>query len=165
MHLSNRITGVGLAVLGAAAAYGGSLLPPVPGQQVGPNVFPVVIGLGLVFCGIAIAAGIGASFEEPEEVVAAEDGSHARPDEVAPIPYAALKTAVPPILLLFYALTVETLGFVPTAAVMVAAACFALGGNWRTALPLALVAPPAVHLVFYKLLRVPLPAGYLPMPW
>ena len=36
-----------LVGLGAAAAYGGSLLPPVPGQQVGPNVFPMVVGAGL----------------------------------------------------------------------------------------------------------------------
>jgi putative tricarboxylic transport membrane protein len=165
MHISNRVTGVGLAILGAAAAYGGWLLPPVPGQQVGPNVFPMVIGIGLVLCGLAIAAGIGSSFEEAEEVVGAEDGSHVAPEQVAPIPYAAFKTAVPPILLLFYAFTVDWLGFVPTAAVMVAAACFALGGNWRTALPLALLAPPAVHLVFFKLLRVPLPGGLLPMPW
>lgn len=165
MHISNRIMGGGLAVLGAAAAYGGWLLPPVPGQQVGPNVFPMVIGIGLALCGIAIALGVGSSFEEPEEVVAAEDGSHARPDDVPPIPYAAFKTAVPPILLLFYALTVDWLGFIPTAAVMVATTCFALGGNLRTAIPLALLAPPAVHLVFAKLLRVPLPAGFIPMPW
>jgi hypothetical protein len=38
-----------LVALGLAAAYGGSLLPPVPGQQVGPNVFPMVIGLALYF--------------------------------------------------------------------------------------------------------------------
>lgn len=166
MHLSDRVTGGFLAALGAAAAYGGSLLPPVPGQQVGPNVFPLVIGLGLVGCGVAIALGIGRSFEEAEEIVASEDGAHA-PVSAAPPPirHAAFKTVVPPLLLLFYAFTVDTLGFVPTAAAMVVATCFALGGNWRTAIPLALMAPPAVHLIFAKLLRVPLPAGLLPMPW
>jgi len=166
MNIPNPIMGGAIAVLGAAAAYGGSLLPPVPGQQVGPNVFPVLIGLGLVACGIAIACGIGSSFEQPEEVVAAEDGSHA-PAETAPppVPYAALKTVVPPILLLFYALTVDSLGFIPTAAIMVAVTCFALGGTVRAAIWLAILAPPAVHLIFAKLLRVPLPAGLLPMPW
>jgi putative tricarboxylic transport membrane protein len=48
MHLSDRISGSFLVGLGALAAYGGSRLPPVPGQQVGPNVFPMVIGTGLV---------------------------------------------------------------------------------------------------------------------
>ncbi|QCI66495.1 tripartite tricarboxylate transporter TctB family protein [Phreatobacter stygius] len=166
MHLSDRITGGFLAVLGAAAAYGGSLLPPVPGQQVGPNVFPMVIGLGLVACGVAIALRIGQSFEQPEEIVASEDGTHApAADTPPPIRHAAFKTVVPPLLLLFYAFSVDRLGFIPTAAVMVMATCFALGGNWRTAIPLALLAPPAVHLIFAKLLRVPLPAGLLPMPW
>ena len=33
------------------------------------------------------------------------------------------------------------------------------------ALPLAALAPIAIHLIFSKLLRVPLPAGLLPMPW
>jgi putative tricarboxylic transport membrane protein len=27
------------------------------------------------------------------------------------------------------------------------------------------LAPIAIHLIFYKLLRVPLPPGLLPMPW
>jgi hypothetical protein len=30
---------------------------------------------------------------------------------------------------------------------------------------MALGAPPLVHLVFYTLLRVPLPEGLLAMPW
>ena len=40
MQLSDRVTGLFLVALGGLAAYGGSRLPPVPGQQIGPNVFP-----------------------------------------------------------------------------------------------------------------------------
>jgi putative tricarboxylic transport membrane protein len=40
MHIPDRFTGSFLVALGALAAYGGSRLPPVPGQQVGPSVFP-----------------------------------------------------------------------------------------------------------------------------
>ena len=47
MQLSDRISGAFLVALGALAAYGGSRLPPVPGQQIGPNVFPMVVGIGL----------------------------------------------------------------------------------------------------------------------
>ena len=46
-----------MIALGGVAAYGGSRLPPVPGQQVGPNVFPIVIGAGLILCGALIALG------------------------------------------------------------------------------------------------------------
>ena len=31
--------------------------------------------------------------------------------------------------------------------------------------PLAIAAPLFVNLVFAKLLRVPLPSGFLPLPW
>ena len=35
----------------------------------------------------------------------------------------------------------------------------------KLAVPLALLAPIGVHLIFAKLLRVPLPIGLIPMPW
>jgi len=74
MRLPDRVTGLFLVGLGAAAAYGGWQLPPVPGQPVGPNVFPLVIGTGLALCGLAIAFGIGHSFEEEEELIPVEGG-------------------------------------------------------------------------------------------
>jgi putative tricarboxylic transport membrane protein len=56
-----RATGLFMVALGGLAAYGGSRLPPVPGQQIGPNVFPLVVGIGLAICGGMIAFGIGRS--------------------------------------------------------------------------------------------------------
>ena len=41
----------------------------------------------------------------------------------------------------------------------------ALGASWRLALGATVLAPPFIHLVFFKLLRVPLPDGILAMPW
>ena len=70
VHLSDRVTGAVLVALGGAAAIVGSRLPGVPGQDVGPAAFPLVIGSGLIICGALIAFGIGRSFEAPEE----EDG-------------------------------------------------------------------------------------------
>ena len=67
MRLPDRVTGLFLVGLGAAAAYGGWQLPPVPGQPVGPNVFPLVVGIGLCLCGLMIAFGIGHQFEEEAE--------------------------------------------------------------------------------------------------
>ena len=57
------------------------------------------------------------------------------------------------------------LGFLLTAAAIVLAASLTFGARWRLAVPLAIAAPLLVHLVFYKLLRVPLPAGLLSAPW
>jgi putative tricarboxylic transport membrane protein len=165
MRLSDRVTGSFLVALGALAAYGGSRLPPVPGQQVGPNVFPMVVGSGLVLCGLLIALGIGRTFEEEAE---ADLGSlEGVPQEEAKKPHGllGLRVLLPPALLIFYVLAVERLGFIVTAALIVLIMAVAFGARLRLAVPLALLAPVGVHLVFYKLLRVPLPAGLVPMPW
>src|SRR3954471_12352090 len=161
MHLPDRVTGLFLVGLGAAAAYGGWRLPPVPGQPVGPNVFPLGIGIGPALCGLAIAFGIGHTFEEEEEIIPFQGGE-------APAPRGklyGLRALLPPALLLFYVAAADRLGFIITAALIVYATAASLGARWRLALPLAALAPIAIHLIFSKLLRVPLPIGLLPMPW
>ena len=161
MRLPDRVTGSFLVVLGAAAAYGGWLLPPVPGQPVGPNIFPLVIGSGLALCGLAITFGIGSTFEEEEEIIPIEGGETRPP----PGRFYGLRALLPPALLLFYVAVAEKLGFIITAALIVYVTASALGARWRLALPLAVLAPIGIHLIFSKLLRVPLPIGLLPMPW
>lgn len=161
MRIPDRVSGLFLVGLGAAAAYGGWKLPPVPGQPVGPNVFPLVIGTGLALCGLAIAFGIGHSFEEEEAIVPYEAGE-------APAlrgKLYGLRALLPPALLLFYVLVADRVGFILTAAIIVFVTATALGARWKLALPLTVLAPIAIHLIFSKLLRVPLPIGLLPMPW
>lgn len=165
MQLSDRVTGAFLIVLGGLAAYGGSRLAPVPGQQVGPDVFPMVVGAGLCLCGGLIMLGVGHRFEEE-----AEAGLAAHSDEAQGVPrhigwLRGLMALIPPALLLFYVLTVDRLGFVLTAGLMVLTAALALGARPRLAIPLAIVAPLIVHLLFSKLMRVPLPPGLIPLPW
>lgn len=156
MQLSDRITGGALVVLGAASAWGGSRLPAVPGQDVGPAAFPMVIGFGLMLCGVLIAIGVGRSFEVEEEPEENSGSIMAR---------FGLRVLAPPALLLFYMLTVERLGFLLTSGIMVFLGVLALRGSVKLALPIAIVAPLFVHLAFYKLLRVPLPDGLLGAPW
>jgi putative tricarboxylic transport membrane protein len=165
MRLSNRITGLFLVGLGAVSAYAGSRLPPVPGQQVGPNVFPLVIGVGLALCGAMIAVGIGQRFEEEAEAELAAHTDHSAEAERPRSIFWGLRALIPPGLLFFYFFVVDQIGFIPTAATVVLIASLTLGASLRLAVPLALLAPVGVHLIFYKLLRVPLPEGYLPMPW
>ncbi|MBR0670892.1 tripartite tricarboxylate transporter TctB family protein [Neoroseomonas soli] len=161
MHLSDRVTGGFLVLLGVLAFWGGSRLPAVPGQDVGPAVFPMVVGAGLALCGALIAFGVGHSFEDEEvEPIEAHAGLARWLGDRR-----ILAAFVPPALLLFYMLVSETLGFLPTAFVLVLVAALALGASLRLSVGMAVCAPPFVHLVFYKLLRVPLPAGILPAPW
>src|SRR6201988_80230 len=141
MRLPDRVTGLFLVGLGAAAAYGGWKLPPVPGQPVGPNVFPLVIGTGLALCGLAIAFGIGHSFEEEEEIVPFEGGE-------APAPRGklyGLRALLPPALLLFYVLAADRLGLILTAGLIVFVTSTALGARLKLSLPLAVLAPIAIH--------------------
>ncbi len=156
MHVSDRLSGAFVVALGFVTIVGGWMQPPMPGQEIGPSVFPIVVGVGLAICGACIALGIGHSFEEEEhEISGAPPRSR----------FYGLRALLPPLVLLFYVLVVEDLGFLPTAALVIGTVSFALGARARLAIPLALIAPFAVHLVFYKLLRVPLPAGILPAPW
>ena len=165
MRLSDRITGGVLVGLGAIAVYGASFLPPIPGQQIGPSIFPTVVGCGLALCGFLIALGVGRRFEDEAEADLAlhQDAATAEPPQDGRL--AALKPLVPIGAIVFYVLTVNTLGFIPVAALMVGVTAYALRAPIWLAIGMAVVAPPFVHLAFYKLLRVPLPDGLLPMPW
>ncbi len=166
MHLSDRVTGLFLVALGGVAAYAGSRLPPVPGQQIGPEVFPMIVGIGLAACGLMIAAGIGRSYEDGAEADLARvagTGEDAAAPEASR--WSGLRALIPPALLIFYVYVVETLGFLPTAAAIVLVSSLALGARLRLAIPLAIVAPLVINLLFLKLLRVPLPSGLLPLPW
>lgn len=161
--LADRLSGSAIAFLGACAFFYGSKLPPVPGQQVGPSAFPMVVGTGLALCGALIVLGVGRHFEEVAE---ADVASHSAPEDlVQPPAWRAWLALLPPALLMFYALFSETLGFLPTAAIMVVIMSTAFGAKPKLSIPLALIAPFVINLIFLKLLRVPLPAGLLPFPW
>ena len=172
MKVSDRVTGAMLVGLGGAAYWGGSLLPPVPGQQVGPDVFPMVIGAALVLCGVLIMLGVGRTFEEEEEIVTSATGEVAKAGTLEPrrgwvqdLLHGGWKVLVPPAALFFYYFASERLGFWITASLMVFTLAWSQGAKLKWALALAVVAPALVHLVFYKLLRVPLPVGLLAFPW
>jgi putative tricarboxylic transport membrane protein len=170
MKVSDRTSGALLLALGAITCWGAYQLAPVPGQQIGPGVFPTVIGIGLMLCGLLILGGVGRSFEEEERIVASETGELAEATadglgRASATGTGAWKAVLPPAMLFFYYVASERLGFWPTATLMVLVLARAQGARWRGSLLLALLAPPLVHLVFYKLLRVPLPAGLLGLPW
>lgn len=169
MQISDRVTGLFLVGLGGLAAYGGWRLPPFPGQEMGPEVFPMVVGISVALCGALIASGVGRSYEDEAEADLARITAEAEAESGTPAVrhgrWWELRALIPPALLLFYYFVVNRLGFLPTAAVMVLIASLALGARPRLAVPLAILAPLAVNLIFLKLLRVPLPSGMLPLPW
>ena len=172
MKVSDRATGLMLVVPGALAYWGGSKLLPVPGQQVGPDVFPMVIGAGLAICGVFIMLGVGRTFEEEQAIVTSASGEVAKVAVVEPnsgfvagFLGGGWKVLLPPAALFFYYFASEKLGFWLTATVMIFVLAWSQGAKLKWAVILTAIAPMCVHLVFYKLLRVPLPGGLLNFPW
>jgi putative tricarboxylic transport membrane protein len=120
----------------------------MPGQKFGPAWFPGMIAGGLGACGLLlIAAGLrqgGPWIVLPAWIIRRK---------------AAIAVASVIAGLVFYILAADKLGFHLTGFVLLTLWVRALGGSWRAALLVAVLATFAIHLSFYKVLRVPLPWG------
>jgi putative tricarboxylic transport membrane protein len=67
--------------------------------------------------------------------------------------------------LAFYVLAADKLGFLVCGTIILLSLFLALRVKPFVAVALALALPVVIHLIFYKLLRVPLPWGVLPILW
>jgi len=151
---SDRWVGLGLALLALAVLWSARAFPPVPGQKLGAAFLPMLIGAGLLLCGVALVVrdlrrrrtGRAAALHPPGAERKAEHfGSSA-----------VIIAAV-----VFYIVLSERLGFLLIAPLCLLTVFLALRIRWQTALLWALAGTALVHLGFYKLLRVPLPWGLL----
>lgn len=152
MQLSDRLAGVLILAFGLSiAGYALATFPSIPGQQVGPWLFPAVIGCGFALFG-AILTLTGLRIER---------GPLYAMDEWVRHPRLRRNFAVVVGALVFYAVVVDRLGFFITAILFLAALFLAFGVARRRILPLAILVTLAIHYGFYTLLRVPLPWGVL----
>jgi putative tricarboxylic transport membrane protein len=122
----------------------------MPGQRFGPAWFPGVVAGGLGICGVLLVVS-GARRGGPWLVV---------PDWVRSR-RALLGVASVVAGLVFYIVAAERLGFYLTGTLLLTFWMRVLGTSWRWAMVIAVVATVAIHLAFYKLLRIPLPWGVL----
>ena len=122
--------------------------PAMPGQKFGPAWFPGVIAIGLAACGgLLVFSGLRQAspwLRWPEWI------GRRRP---------LLGVGGVVAGLLFYIFAADALGFHLTGVVLLTLWVRLLGGSWRVAVVVGVVATVAIHLSFYKLLRVPLPWG------
>jgi putative tricarboxylic transport membrane protein len=125
--------------------------PAMPGQKFGPAWFPGLIAAGLGICGFFLIVS-GARRHSGPWIAWPDWIQRRRP---------ALGVASVVIGLLFYILAADKLGFHLTGVVLLAAWMRILGASWRVAGIVAVLATVAIHLSFYKLLRIPLPWGLL----
>jgi putative tricarboxylic transport membrane protein len=156
MKINDAIWGALLLLLGVAILIHIQSFPNIPGQKIGPSLFPGFIAVGLATCALAlIATGLAARRGDGKQAAWID----AEPWMRSPRHIAALALVIG--VNVFYILFVDVLGFVPTAVIYLAALFAVFGVRTRWILPLALIVTLAIHYSFYKLLRVPLPWGLL----
>ena len=157
MKLNDAIFGLFLLALGSAVLFAVRGYPKIPGQPVGPALFPGLIAGGLCLAGaLLLLRGLRERSKGPW--VAWGDWVHS--------PRHALALAVLLGSVVFYILAAGWLGFLPTAMLILLSMFLVLGVPPGRAVLVALVAALVVHFAFYRLLRVPLPWGLLtPYAW
>ena len=156
MKINDAIWGALLLLLSVAILVHIQSFPNIPGQKIGPSLFPGFIAVGLATCALAlIATGLAARRGDGKQAAWID----AEPWMRSPRHIAALALVIG--VNVFYILFVDVLGFVPTAVIYLAALFAVFGVRTRWILPLALIVTLAIHYSFYKLLRVPLPWGLL----
>ncbi len=156
MKFDDGVWGVLFVALGGAVILRVQAFPTIPGQNVGPALFPGVVAAALVVCGVLLMARSWRARRRAGSTLAwAEVPAwvRSRPQLVAFAVLAAVN--------LFYLFAVDRLGFIPVAFVYLAALMTVLRVRPTRALPIALVMTLVIHYAFYKLLRVPLPWGVL----
>jgi putative tricarboxylic transport membrane protein len=151
MRLNDTLSGLLLLVFSAVIVVYAWRFPEIPGQNMGPGLFPILIGVGLALCGLTLTwAG-----RTPQDTawLVFEDWVR-RPRMV-------LNAALVIGGLIFYALVVDTVGFFLTAFVFLVVLFLGFGVSRRWIAPIAAAVTFGLHVAFYTLLRVPLPWGWL----
>jgi putative tricarboxylic transport membrane protein len=150
VKVNDALSGAALILVAAVILWHIQGFPAMPGQKFGPAWFPGVIAIGLGACGaLLVASGLrqrGPWLALPEWIS-------------QPRPFAGIVAVV--LGLVLYVLAADKVGFHLMGVALLCVWIRVLGGAWRVALPVAIVATGAIHLAFYKLLRIPLPWGVL----
>ena len=152
MKVNDAVFGFLLLVLGAAVLAVVQGYPKIPGQPVGPALFPGLIAVGLCIGGLLL---IVRGWRQRH------DGPWLAWDDWVRSPRHVLAFATVVASILFYILASERLGFLPAASLILLALFLVLKVPPGRAVLVAMVATLVIHFAFYKLLRVPLPWGVL----
>ena len=175
----DRLAGVLIAVLGAWILWQAFALQVGPGHAaVGPRVFPIIVGLGILASGVALALSrpqhtpeavpgeVGGVAANALEHDALEHGAgHAEAEAAAeePIDWATLGWMAA--LLAVYIAAYIPLGFPIASALFLIAGARVLGSRaWLRDLIAGVVVSLAAYVVFTSLLGLELPGGSLEEP-
>ncbi|MFA6967715.1 tripartite tricarboxylate transporter TctB family protein [Bosea sp. (in: a-proteobacteria)] len=151
MRFNDAVLGTAFLLLAGVMIAITFSFPAFPGQNYGPNLFPRIIGGGIVGCCLLLMLREWRSGGRPWLVL---DDWTRRPTRLASF---ALMLAS----MLFYLVASEPLGFIPTAFLIQLGLFLWLGVRPLTALIVAVVMTVLVQYFFGSLMRVPLPRGIL----
>jgi len=156
MKLNDAVWGALFLVFSAALLVHVQAFPRMSGQPVGPALFPGILAVGLAVCGtILVIKGLAARAAGGERAawLAVEPWTRSHRHLLA----FALVVGVN----VFYILLVDRIGFIPVGIVYLASLFWVFRVPNRWILPTALLVTLGIHYAFYKLLKVPLPWGWL----
>ena len=152
MKINDAIFGAIFVLLGVLVVVHVQGFSRIPGQQVGPALFPGILATGLAVCGVLlIISGIRKRAEQPWTETAdwMRSGRHL----VALVAVVGGVSA--------YVLLATSIGFLIVAPILLIVWFKVLGVRSGPAIAVALVTTLLIWYAFYKVLRVPLPWGIL----
>jgi len=157
MRFNDSVFGVVLIVFAILEIAYAQTFPRLFGQDYGPDLFPVLIGVGLiVFGGILVVRGVAQRATVP--MVTVGDWAQDRNN--------VLNVVVLVACIVFYILASEWLGFVPISILILTILLLRLGSGPVLSVSVALITTMLIHSLFAKVLLVPLPWGLLqPIAW
>jgi putative tricarboxylic transport membrane protein len=156
VRFNDALLGIVFLALSVAVLVTIQGYPKIPGQSIGPGAFPGLVALLLAGCSVALIwRGWRERSSQPLVAMGAWLSS----------PRHLLNFLVATGALAFYVLASDKLGFLICGPIILLALFLTLRVRPLAAVGLAVVLPIVIHLIFYKLLRVPLPWGVLPVLW
>jgi putative tricarboxylic transport membrane protein len=157
MRLNDAVFGVLLIVFAIAEIAYTRTFPSLHGQAYGPDLFPILIGVGFLITG-AILTLQGLAQRAAQPLV--EAGAWAA-DRGNVVNFALVLLA-----LLFYIAASDWLGFILTAFIIMLVLLKSFGSGMVAALVIAALTTLGIHTLFARILLVPLPWGVLqPVAW
>ena len=154
MKLNDAVFGALFLVLSLLVLWTVRGYPKIPGQDIGPAAFPAMLAVLLAVCSVMLIVQ-GVRARGAAAWVAREDWTSERR------PLIAFATTVGALVL--YVAASDRIGFLVLGVAMLMAMMLSLRVRPLMAIAVSVIATVAIHVVFYKGLRVPLPWGLLPV--
>jgi len=152
MRFNDAVFGVLLIVFALAEMAYTRTFPSLHGQTYGPNLFPILIGLGLIICGVALVVR-GVAARHTHAWVSLGEWADQRKNVV--------DVAVVLVALVLYISLSGWIGFIPLSVLILSVLLYRLGSSLVLSLALALFVTLLIQLLFARVLLVPLPDGLL----